>query len=237
MKRANESSEQSSKHQKTENEWRDINNKLHKKHREEYGFSIGSTKLTYPYLTVDDHQAIPFGVVIFPENRVMQNVTISDIEYASAVGCFEKWLTYSIDLKRHWIEEASYVEKLMTPVEFNESPDRSTLNRQIMRLFLKVSEIPLNSWFLCGRNLLYYPTHLEKPSIKGSLLRNLKLDRKLPIQDLFCYLATAFNVSQTISESLFWCNCKKDKHPVESPTMTSMKRFFYATESLVWNCI
>jgi len=228
MKRLSRKEAEIFKRQKTGVEWLETNWNSSKKHADEYGFSFGADTP----LNLDN---LYMGHLIFIDlytNSEYGYEYISDLKLFVTETPFDIFVEYTMNLKKHWSDVLYINYTDLKLLDFTTKPDRPMLNHRGACLLMKKSQIHENvkSWY-------YYDTQLQyskKPHLKDFvLLRDLKLDRILPIQELFYYLATVFNISSIILESLFWCsdyrillcnNCNKT-HTNRDPV-----------RMLIWNC-
>jgi len=228
MKRTSESDTENSKRQKIVCGWELINQELHEKHLKEYGFSVGNTK------TLND-ETLGYGYSNLICTCTKDSI-ISDIEFSPTRSPAALWYRYSINVKNHWSEKFSYclipdnelpTKKYLTSVDFSQKSTGWVTNNFDGWTYLKPSQNRENgdSWILSHGDIIY-----GKLTHNATFLRDLKLDRKLPIQELFNYLTIEFNITASILESLFWCNHRKRRYvPPDQPLFNPARR-------LVWNC-
>jgi hypothetical protein len=224
MKRSSESSNKLTKHQKIE--WTAINETSHKEHVEKYGYSLRHHIINY---NRDDCQSHRLHITLYITHAGDKKTNISNMEYYFKTDSVEQWIAYSIDLKKHWSDKSIQLSGRQLPVCLDKKGLTGSWNVMRVYLWTKLTPVPKNEnlWVLYGDNLLYWkPKHQDFFFDRITLLRDLKLDRKLPIQELFCYLTIVFNFSSSILKSLFWCNCQIQQSFDGRNT----------SQRLLWNC-
>jgi len=234
MKRSSRSNRKTAKNQKVESNWISLNNELRKGHIETYGYSLGDYRTEYlnyrvEYLGMNCH-IHRFFVNVGIKEKETQNPSVSNIRYHLVANSFEKWLSYSVDLQKHWSDKSIRIDELDIPVEFDRKSKMLSPNYSYMYLWAKITPIPENEnlWILHRNSLIYLRSGDDSSGMTGAtLLRNLKLDRNLPIKEIICYLAVVYNISDSILESLFWCNYSK---------LSNLSGAIDPARRLVWNC-
>jgi hypothetical protein len=202
MKRISETDVKIPKFQKID--WTLLNNQLHKNHLDEYGFSLGNARSRPPVNLCLNHY---FSVNMYLKEYRSKDLIISDLKYPKTYTVSDRWLSHSIDLKKHWADAASFVifNGTITPIKFGKKTKRKEDGTG--QLYTRISQIPFsdNWWYLRRGRLFYFnSTDSRRPLDDFVLLRDLKLDNALPIQKLVCYLATVFHISADLLESIFW---------------------------------
>jgi len=203
MKRLNEGSvENTSKRLRKENE---DNRALHIK---EYGFSTGGS---FSNMVRTPHMYTALDVIFITTEGTTEKRIICNVIPNFSRTAIEKWILSSIDLKKHWCDKTTRLDSNKRKlVNFNSQPFQKEVEYGTAYFFYDYYSLPDTEiyWYISSGEELHYWD--GKPDgngpVDGVRLRDLKVDRKLPIQNLFCYLAVLFDVSGDILDSLFWTN-------------------------------
>jgi hypothetical protein len=218
MKRASEIETEASKRQKFEEEFRIANTKAFEKHINEHNFALGYLYNSGKTLYIQTYFSIEVNV---------ENGVISGRKYIlTPNSLFETWLFYSVNLNSHW--HTNNEKAVQDVLRLNSE----AMEHYVGVLYTNLSHIPKigNFWYLKDTQLIYCTTTSHRPE-NATLLRDLKLDRILPLQELLIYLTVTFDLSSVVLESLFWCGYYSHKVFVQG-----FGWYENPAKRLVWNC-
>jgi len=191
-------------------------------HFVEYGFVVGTfedeSKPHYPSYkmcetTIGWHVKNGRAGIWTPVWMYSGNSKVRSIAYAftNPMTHIEAWLKHSIDLKKHWLEKGSEGNELFKRVD--------------AAMYMNITQnLPTieSFWYIYQLRIKVFIPGM--PQVKyGTLLRDLKLDRKLRIQELIIYLA--FQISPASLESIFW----------NASWTAEVSSAWHAENCLLWN--